>query len=102
MATDPAELVHAGKSAQNGKIINVYMTCQGGIIGEDRVITHLAIMRYMDVCHDPVVITNPGYPSALRRSAVDGAKLPDNVIGADLQKRFSFALVLFVLGVVPD
>ena len=94
--------MHAGKSAQNCKIINAHMACQGGIIGENRVISHLAIMRYMNICHDPVVITDPGCPSALRRSAVDSAELPYDIIGTDLQKRLGFTLILFVLGVAPD
>ncbi len=54
-------------------------------VGQHRVVADHAIVRDMNVGHDPVVRADPGRAATLHGSQVQRAKLPDRIAVADLQ-----------------
>ena len=97
MGTDSHKLVNHRKATQYGPIPDVNMPRQLGIIGKNGVVADDAIMCYVHIGHDPVVIAHPGYPGVTWRPDVQGAKLPNGISIANNQLT-RFTVVLFVLG----
>jgi len=44
MRTDIAKLMGAGESSEYCPVTNMHMSCQRGIVGEDRVVTYVTVM----------------------------------------------------------
>ena len=82
-------------------VVNMHMPGNLRVVGENRVIAHLAVMRHVHVGHDPVVVADPGNARILRRTAVQRAKLAYGVVIADFKTR-RFVLVFFVLRRLAD
>lgn len=76
------------------------MAGERSVIGEHRMRADDAIVGDMYIGHDPVAITHPGDAAALHRTPIQRAVLADRVSVADLQARFCFASVFFVLSVI--
>ena len=66
-----AELMYAGKPAKCHKIINNHMSGKLRTIGKSNVVAYLAIMRYMHISHDPVVITHARHANILHCADVE-------------------------------
>lgn len=97
MCADANELVYDGESAQDGPVPHMDMARKLGVVRKDRVAAYLAIVRQMDVSHDPVVVPDGGHSTILHGADVHGAELADGVAIAKNQLA-RFAAVLFVLG----
>ena len=80
-----AELMHASKSAQNHPVADFGMSGQRGIVGKNRVVAHHAIVRDVDVGHDPVMRADGGHAAILHRADIEGAELANDVVVTDLQ-----------------
>ncbi|MNR10881.1 hypothetical protein D3C85_1271540 [compost metagenome] len=91
-----AELVHAGKAAQDHPVTDVHVAGQRRVVGEDGVVADLAVVRQMDIGHDPVVVADAGHAAILRGADVEGAEFADGVVVADFQP-CRLARVLLVL-----
>ena len=96
MCSDATELVNQRKSAENDPVPDMNMSGQLCTVGENRVVADLAIMRQMDVSHDPVVVTQTGDSFVLNRSQVEGTEFANGVAIADFQFRL-FPCIFFVL-----
>ena len=76
---DAAELVHHGKSTQDGIIIDADMAAQGGAVGHDDMVPYQAIMGHMYISHEKIVIADTRDTAALDGSAIDGGKFADDI-----------------------
>lgn len=94
--TDTAKLVDQGKSAEHDMVADRHVPCQRSIVGKNRLIADLAVVRYMDVRHNPVVIADPRYGEVLRSADIDRTELAYGVAGANL-KPGRFAGIFFIL-----
>jgi len=92
-----AKLVHHRETTQDHPIIDHHMACELRVVGEDRVIAHLAVVRQMHIGHDPVVVAHRGHGPVARRADVEGAKLADRVAVPNHQLT-RLIVVLLVLG----
>jgi hypothetical protein len=101
MSTYSAELVRPGKSGQNYPIANMNVTGKGRIISEDRVAADMAIVRYVHIGHDPVVIAHCRLAVALHRAAANGAELANRIAIPDGQRGWLIGVFL-VLWIVAD
>ncbi|OIQ63858.1 hypothetical protein GALL_545990 [mine drainage metagenome] len=91
-----AELMHPGKAAQDCVIAYMHVSGQRSIIGKDGIVSHLAIMRQMDIRHDPVIVADAGYTRVLYRPDVKRAELANNVAIAYFQSG-RFTCIFFIL-----
>ncbi len=96
VGADTAELVHHRESAEDRMIADMHVPCELRIIGENRVMTDLAVMGKVHIRHDPVVVTDSGDTDILRGTAIQGAELADGVVVADFQPG-RLAGIFFVL-----
>ena len=96
VSTQAAELVHHREAAQNNPVVYVHMTRQLRTVGKNSVIAHLAIVRQMDLGHDPVVVAQLGDTCVARGSNVERAKLADGVALANDQLA-GLAGIFFIL-----
>jgi hypothetical protein len=88
--------MHNCESPKNGVIPDVHMTGELRIVGKYGVMTNLAIVGQMYIGHDPVVITDTGYPGILRGAAIESAKFAYRITIANLKLRW-FTLIFLVL-----
>ena len=88
--------MHGRKAAQYGVIFDMDMTCQLRIVGKNRVVTYLAIMRKMHIGHHPVVVAEPGNAGILHGAKIECAEFPNSIAIANFQSR-RFSCILFVL-----
>src|SRR5690606_37836494 len=100
VGADRDELVHQHVAGEDRPVPHHHMAGEGGIVDQDAVIAHHAIVTDVDVGHQQVVIADGGLAPILHGAAVDGDPLADDVVVADHQPR-GFALVLEVRGVLP-
>src|SRR6185503_8756621 len=104
---DADVLVHEGVAAEDRPVADRHVAGELGDVVEDRLATHLAIVRQVHVSHDPVLVPQARDADILRRAAVDGDGLADGIAVADLDPG-RLAGVLLVLrrradrGEVPD
>ena len=75
----------------------MHMASQLRIIGKNRVVAHLAVMRQMHIGHDPVVVAHTGHADIAGRANIEGTKLADGVALANDQLA-RLARILLVLG----
>ena len=95
---DLAELVNLRVATQDDPVTDVDVTCQVGGVGEDGVVAHHAVMRDVDIGHDPVVVTDPGGAAVLHGAPVDGDALADGVAVADLEGGVLAGVLLVLRG----
>ena len=93
---DATELEHQRVAAQHDIIADFHMPRQAGIIGENGVAAHHAVVREMAVGHNPVVVTDARFANAGYRAGVERGEFADGIAVADNQPR-GFAAVFFVL-----
>lgn len=82
-------------------ILDAHMPAQGGAIGEDDLISHLTIMGNVYIGHNPVAVTNRGYSTIQRGTAIEGAKLADRISISDHQLT-GLALIFHILRNLPQ
>ena len=58
MSANTHKLMRHGEATQDHPVIHDHMAGQLGVVGENRVIAHNAVVRQMHVRHDPVVVTD--------------------------------------------
>ena len=80
-----AELVHAGKPTQDGIVTHRHMSRQGSVIGENRMVAHLAVMGEMDIGHDPVVVADTRHARILRSAQIESAEFAYGIAVANFQ-----------------
>ena len=83
-------------AAEDGPVFDMDVPRETAIVCEYGMAADLAIVREVHVCHDPVVVADPGHPGVLHRAAVDRYVFSNRVAVADLDRRV-FARVLLVL-----
>ena len=88
--------MHYREATQNRPVTHMHMAGELGIVGKDRVIPHHAVMREVNVSHDPVVVTHAGDASIAGRANVESAKLTD-VVSITNHQLTGLTRVLFVL-----
>src|SRR5512133_2239090 len=94
---DPAELVDRREGADVAAVAHLHMACQGGAVGEDVLVPHVAVVGDVGPGHQEVVVTQGGEAAAALGAAMKGAALTDHIAVADHQAR-GRALELQVLG----
>ena len=77
------------------------MTRNRGVVGEDRMVAHDAIMSDMGIGHDPVVVADERDARILDRPAIDRRVLANRIAIADLEPGI-LAVVFLVLRVVAN
>src|SRR6266446_4235615 len=85
MRSYPHEVVYGAQCSNVSPVFHGYMPAQRRRVCHDDVTPNLAIMRNVGIGHDQVVVADLGASPALDRAAVDGDKLADYVMVADLQ-----------------
>ena len=88
--------MHHGKAAQNHPVAYLHMASQLRVVSKNGVTTNLAVMRQMNVCHDPVVIAHTRHTHIAGRTNIESAKLTNGVAVANHQLA-GFTGVFFVL-----
>src|SRR3989338_3081499 len=81
------ELMHSGKPAQYRIVADRHMAGQLRAIGENDVIAHLAIVRHVNISHDPVVVADARHADILHRAGIESAVFADGIVVADLEPR---------------
>ena len=62
------------------------MSGQGCSIRHDDLISDLTVMGHMGVGHEEILISDDGLPTSLDRASMEGDKLPDDILIADLKR----------------
>ena len=101
MGADAAELVNGRQTAEDHEVTDVHMARQGGVVGEDAVVTDDAVVGHVNVDHEQVAATHLGQALVLGGAAVHGAVLAKHVVVADLEEG-ALAGVLLVLAILTD
>ena len=96
VGTDVHELVHQREAAHDDMVFDVDVAGEGDVVGNGGVVANDAVMREVDVGHDPVVVAEDGGADVLHGAPVEGGVFADGVVVADLQGG-RFAAVFFVL-----
>ena len=96
------KLMHPGKSAKDGIIIDLHMAGERRIIGKYGMAAHNAIMGNVDIGHDPVIIPQNRFATTMIRSPVDGAILTNDIPVAYFQYVIFVILEFFVLWIIPN
>src|SRR5712691_8108004 len=101
MRPDRNELMRSRESAKDGVVPHAHVAGKRRDVGEDRMIADLAVVRDMDIGHDPIVAADPRHARVLHSTAIEGAKLSNGISVPDFERR-RFAAVLLVLGRPTD
>jgi hypothetical protein len=72
MRPDLAELVNKCESAKNHLVANRDMTSKTGTVGKDNLVTKAAIMGYVNIGHEEIIISDAGYSSTFDSPGVQG------------------------------
>ncbi len=99
--SDPDKLVNRGKSTDNRIILYFHMAGQGNPIDDGGMIAHDTIVGNMTVSHQIIMVTDAGITVTFGGTAVNGGKLPDDIIIPDFNIG-QLPLIGKVLGVCPD
>jgi hypothetical protein len=102
MFPDLAELVNTGEAAEYGIVINDDMTGQRGVVGKNDVAADDAIVRDVDIGHDPVAVPNLCPASAMIRAPVNRAVFTDNITVTDFKRGIPVLVKFLVLGIITD
>ena len=97
VTADAAELVDSAESTDGCPIVNLDMAGERDCVGEDGIATDQAIMRDMDIGHEPVAVTDAGKRSTAFGAAVDGDEFADGIAIAHAGLR-GLAFIFLVLG----
>src|SRR5690606_16458974 len=98
---EAAELVNAGKAAENDMVVNLHVSGQRTVVGKNGLAAHLAVMGKMAIGHDPVVVADTRHTAAARRAAIDAAIFTYRIAAADLEaRRATGQIELLVLRIV--
>src|SRR5687767_3907367 len=68
VAPHPAELVHRGEGRDRGVVVDLHVSGERGIVGEDRTVPYLAVVGHVGVGHEEVVAADAGDPASLGRA----------------------------------
>ena len=90
------KLVRGGRAAQKRPVAQLRMAGELAIVGKYGVIANHAVVREVDIGHDPVVVADAGDGTATGRADIEGAKLADGVVVAH-DELAGFPRVLFIL-----
>jgi hypothetical protein len=101
MGSYSAKLMRSGEPSQDDPIADMNVTGKSRIIGEDGVAADVAIVRYMHIGHDPVVIADRRLTIALHRATTDRAKFA-NCIAIPNGQRGWLTGVFLILRIVAD
>jgi hypothetical protein len=101
MAADAAELMHRRKCAYRGVILDGYVPSQSGAIGENRVVTHNAIVSDMSRSHNQVIASYARHASALDGSPAHRNALAKDIPVPDFQP-CALSRVLQILGLAAN
>ena len=101
MRANAAKLVNTGKRADRRVILNQYMTGQCSRVCHDDVIAENTVVAHVHICHEEVVITDPGIPAAAFRSTMDIHVFAKRIVIANRQKCF-FAFEFQILRFQTD
>ena len=93
--------MRAGKAGKDYPVANSDMARECRVVSENTMIADLAIVRDMDVGHDPVVIAHSRDTPVLHGAATDRAVFENRIVVADLES-CRLVVVLFVLGITTD
>src|ERR1700737_3705251 len=85
MRPNPHKMMHRAQRPYVCPVFHGYMPAERSRVRHNDVTANLAIVRNVGIGHDQVVVADPGASPALHRAAVDGDKLADYVMVADLQ-----------------
>ena len=88
---DITKLVNQGKSTENSVVMHIYVAGQAGAIGEYSLIRHVAIMRYVYIGHNKVIVANGRNAAVLRRTPVQRHILTDGVPITDTELALTFS-----------
>src|SRR5262245_23641190 len=86
MRSDAAELMNAGKSSDRRMIFDGHVPRQRGRIRHDDVITQQAVVAYMHVSHQKIVISDSRVGAAALCSSMNIHVFAKDVVIADGQK----------------
>ena len=101
IGTNPRELMDCYKSADNGVITYRDMTCKGSDICHDDRVPDFAIMCYMDICHEKIIIADSCDTVSANRCPVYCYIFTDRVIIPDPYTCF-FTFIFHILWRQPD
>jgi hypothetical protein len=101
VGANPTELMHQCESPQDGMIIDDHVTRKRRPIREYGVISDNAIMGYVNISHDPIVIAETGGTTALNGTPVYGAVFAYGVAVTYFQPRL-LTRIFHVLGFVTN
>jgi hypothetical protein len=99
--THAAELMHARESSDGCVIFNDDMTCQSCCVGQDDIISNLAVMSDVNVRHQKIVIADSGVSAATLRTSMNVDVFTKDIVITDREKRF-FTLEFQVLWLQTD
>src|SRR5699024_2356705 len=80
-----AELVHAGHAAEDHAAAHMYVTGDGGVVGEDAIVGNHAVVRHVHIGHQQVVAADARQGIVLYRAAMNGDTLANDVVVAYLE-----------------
>ena len=90
------ELVHHRRATHDDVVFDVDVPGEDDVVGEGGVVANDAVMREVDIGHDPVAVAEDGFADVLHGAAVEGDEFADGVVVADFEGGV-FAAVFFVL-----
>src|SRR5450830_10021 len=85
VGADLAELVHVGVAAHDDPVADLHVPGHLGIVREDCVAAHHAVVRQVDVGRNPVVVAQLRHALVLHRAQVEGAEFAHRVAVAHFQ-----------------
>lgn len=98
---DPAELMRAGKAADDHVVAHGHVAGQRGVVGKHAVVAHMAVVRHVRVGQHPVVVADHGDAATAAGTAIDGDEFADHIAVPDHQFG-ALAGVLLVLRLAAD
>ena len=96
VGADAHELVHHRRAAHDDVVFDVDVPGEDDVVGEGGVVADDAVVRKVDVGHDPVAVAEDSFADVLHGAAVEGDEFADGVVVADFEGGV-FAAVFFVL-----
>ena len=85
MSSNMTELMDSGKTANDGKVINCYMSSQGGSIGQYDMTSYMAVMSYMRIGHAQIVASYACDTSTAFGSSVECGKFANGIFISKLK-----------------
>ena len=98
---DVNKLVHTGLAADHGKVVDMHVSGQSHVVGDDQIVAENTVMRHVNVGHQQIAATDARNALILNRAGRNRTVFANNVVVADLKIGF-FALVLLVLRFATD